>query len=94
MVVIPCYWSFDHGRDLEWRDIMQLHNARNVPRQGMKLATNQAERRLLAKAARKYLAEAKRRGMKGETRDYWIMEKIGLPPNTDPRQLRRLLNLK
>ena len=54
----------------------------------------QAERRLLAKAARKYLAEAKRRGMKGETRDYWIMEKIGLPPNTDPRQLRRLLNLK
>ena len=94
MVVIPRFWSLDRGRDLEWREIMRLHNARKVPRQGAKLAANQAERRVLAIAARKYLAEAKRRGMKGEGRDYWIIEKVGLPPNTDPRQLRRLLNLK
>lgn len=94
MVVIPRFWSFDHGRDLEWREIMQLHNARKVPRQGPKLAANQAERRLLANAARKYLAEAKHRGMKGDAKDYWVMEKAGLPPNTDPRQLRRLLKFK
>ncbi|MGD0615965.1 MAG: hypothetical protein ABSA69_11045 [Verrucomicrobiota bacterium] len=94
MVVIPRFWSFDHIRDLEWREIMRLHNARKVPRQGAKLAANQAERRLLAKAARNCLAEAKRRGMKGEAKDYWVMEKAGLPPNTDPRQLRRLVHFK
>ncbi len=94
MVVIPRYWSFDYGRDLKWRAIMHLHSARKVPRQGAKLVSNQAERRSLAIAARKHLAEAKRRGIKGEMRDYWVMEKVGLPPNTDPRQLRRLLNFK
>jgi len=94
MVVIPRYWSFDHGRDLEWRDIMQLHNARKVPRQGPKLTVNQAERRAMAIVAQKQLAVAKRRGLKGDARDYWVMQKIGLPPNTDPRQLRRLLKLK
>jgi hypothetical protein len=94
MVVIPRYWSFDHGRDLEWREIMQLHNARKVPRQGMKLTANQAERRAMAVAAQKQLTEAKRRGLKGDARDNWLIQKIGLPPNTDPRQLRRLLNLK
>ena len=94
MVVIPSYWSFDHGRDLEWREIMQLHNARNVPRQGVKLIANQAERRAMAIAAQNRLGEAKRRGLKGDARDYWVMQQIGLPPNTDPRQLRRLLKLK
>lgn len=94
MVFIPRFWSFDHGRDLQWREIMGLHNSRKVPRQGAKLAKNQAERKLLAEAARKYNEEAKRRGMKGDERDYWIMEKISLPPNTDPRQLRRLLNFQ
>jgi hypothetical protein len=44
--------------------------------------------------AQKQLAVAKRRGLKGDARDYWVMQKIGLPPNTDPRQLRRLLKLK
>lgn len=94
MVVIPRYWSFDHERDLEWRELMRLHNARDVPRQGAKLTANQAERRAMAMAAKKHMAEAKRRGLKGDAKVNWVMEKTGLPPNTDPRQLRRLLNLK
>lgn len=94
MVVIPRYWSFDHVRDLEWGEIMRLHNAREVPRQGAKLAANQAERRAMAIAARKYVEEAKRRGLKGDARNDWVMSRVGLSPDTDPRQLRRLLSLK
>ena len=93
MIVIPRYWSFDYIRDLKWRSITQLHSCREVHRQGAKLAANEAERRAQAAAARKYLAEAKRRGMKGDAKDRWVMDKIGMPSNIDPRQLRRLLKI-
>ena len=94
MIVIPRYWSFDYIRDLKWRSITKLHHSREVPRQGVKLTANQMERKAQATTARKYMDEAKRRGMKGEKRDCWVMEQIGMAPNIDARQLRRLLKAK
>ncbi|MEO8427198.1 MAG: hypothetical protein ABI651_08810 [Verrucomicrobiota bacterium] len=94
MIVIPRYWSFDYKRDLKWRSITRLHHCREVPRQGAKLLANQSARRTQAAAARRYLTEAKRLGMKGEARDYWVMEKAGMPTGSDPRQLRRVLKVR
>lgn len=93
MIVIPRYWSFDCNRDLKWRSITKLHQSREVPRQGEKLEANHSERRTLAAAARVFMAEAKALGKKGESRDSWVLEKIGMA-DSDPRQLRRLLKLK
>ena len=93
MIVIPRYWSFDYNRDLKWRPITRLHRAREVRRQGEKLDANQSARRALAMAARKLMAEAKQLGMKGDERDYWVMERIGMS-DSDPRQLRRLLKVR
>lgn len=93
MIVIPRYWSFDYNRDLKWRSITKLHQSREVPRQGEKLEANHSERRALASAARVFMAEAKRMGKKGESRDSWVLAKIGMA-NSDPRQLRRLLKVK
>lgn len=93
MIVIPRYWSFDYNRDLKWRPITRLHRAREVQRQGEKLDANKSERRALASTARRFMAEAKRLAMKGDDRDYWVMEKIGMS-GSDPRQLRRLLKVK
>jgi hypothetical protein len=92
MIVIPRYWSFDYNRDLKWRSITKLHQSREVPRQGEKLEANLSERRALASKARKFITEAKRRGMRGEAKDQWVMKQIGMP-NSDPRQLRRLLKV-
>jgi hypothetical protein len=94
MIVIPRYWSFDFNRDLKWRSITRLHHSRDVPRQGAKLVANQSARRTQAASARSFLTEAKRLGLKGDARDYWVMEKVGMPANSDPRQLRRLLKVR
>ena len=91
MIFIPRYWSFDHDRDLKWRAITRLHRARGVPRQGAKLSASQAERRIQAETARKLMNEAKALGMKGEKRSFWVMAKLGLHPDTHPKQLHRIL---
>ncbi len=93
MIVIPRYWSFDYNRDLKWRSVTKLHHSRDVQRQGTKLDANKSARRTLAVKARRFMAEAKRLGMKGDARDYWVLEKVGMS-DSDPRQLRRLLKVK
>lgn len=93
MIVIPRYWSFDYNRDLKWRSITKLHQSREVPRQGEKLEANLSERQVLAAKAREFMAEAKRRGMKGEEKDCWVLGNIGMK-DSDSRQLRRLLKVK
>jgi hypothetical protein len=93
MIFIPRYWSLDRNRDLRWRAITRLHRARGVPRQGAKLSANQAERRKQAEAARQFMKEATAQGMRGEARTYWIMGKLGLHPDTHPKQLHRLLKV-
>jgi hypothetical protein len=91
MIVIPRYWSFDSNRDLRWRAVMRLHRSRRVPKQGLKLSANQMQRRKQAEVARKYWTEAAAKGMRGESRDSWVMAKLGMHPDTDAKQLRRLL---
>ena len=93
MIVIPRYWSFDCNRDLKWRAITRLHNSRGVHKQGLKLSTNQKERRKQAEAARNYWTNATMKGMRGEKRDGWVMAKLGMHPDTDAKQLRRLLKV-
>ncbi len=93
MIVIPRYWSFDYNRDLKWRSVTKLHHSRDVQRQGTKLDANESARRSLAAKARRFMAEAKRLELKGDERDYWVLDKIGMP-DSDPRQLRRLLKVK
>ena len=91
MIFIPRYWSFDHNRDLRWRAVTRLHRARGVPRQGAKLSASQAERRKQAEVARKLVSQAMKLGMKGDKRSYWVMAKLGLHPDTHPKQLHRIL---
>lgn len=93
MIFIPRYWSFDRHRDLRWRMVTRLHRSRGVSRQGEKLISNQTERRKQAEAARKFYATATKNGMKGEKRDSWVMAKLGLHPETDRKQLWRLIKL-
>lgn len=94
MIVIPRYWSFDCNRDLKWRSVTKLHHSRDVQRQGTKLDANESARRRLAAKARRFMVEAKRLGMRGDARDYWVMERVGMSKHTDARQLRRLLKLR
>jgi ribosomal 50S subunit-associated protein YjgA (DUF615 family) len=49
------------------------------------------QRRKQAEVARKHWAEATAKGMRGENRDGWVMAKLGMHPDTDAKQLRRLL---
>jgi hypothetical protein len=91
MIVVPRYWSFDSNRDLKWSAITRLHHSRGVHRQGAKLSANQIQRREQAKEAKRFFNEATRRGMKGERRNSWVMNKIRMHPQTDPKQLRRLI---
>jgi hypothetical protein len=91
MIVIPRYWSLDGHRDLRWRSTARLHKSRDVSKQGLKLGTNQKERRQQAEAARSLVNQAKQHGIKGEKRDQWVMARLGMHAETDRKQLWRLL---
>ncbi len=91
MIVIPRYWSFDGHRDLKWRATTRLHHSRGVSKQGFKLSANQKERRKQADAAKTFFTKATQLKMKGEKRDDWVIAKLGLHPETDRKQLWRLL---
>lgn len=91
MIVIPGYWSLDAYRDLKWRAITRLHQSRGVLKQGLKLSANQKEHRKQADAARLLFKQATQRGMKGEKRDDWVLARLGMHPDTDHKQLWRLL---
>lgn len=94
MIVIPRYWSFDGHRDMRWRATTKLHYSRGVSKQGLKLSANQKERRKQAEKARVFLCEATQRKLKGESRDDWVIAKLGLRPETDRKQLWRLINFR
>ena len=48
MVFIPAYWSFDAKRDVKWPQVMKLHRARALKKQGESLAESHEERRAWA----------------------------------------------
>lgn len=91
MIFIPRYWSLDHNRDLRWPAINDLHQSRGIARQGKKLSANQIEKSHQAADARRFWSEATAAGLKGEKRTDAVLSKLGWLPDTDPKQLRRLL---
>jgi hypothetical protein len=44
MIFIPAYWSFDNSRDVRWEEVMKLHKARALKKQGESLAESHEER--------------------------------------------------
>ncbi len=90
-IFIPGYWSFDKSRDLDWKRVTALHNARGVRRQGQKLADNQRQKaaQLIRLAAANN--EAKKRKMRGDARMNFLKQATGIALETDDRQVRRLL---
>lgn len=93
MIFIPRYWSFDGRRDIEWGAVNQLHRSREVRRQGEKLGLGELERKREAIKIQRLWHESKHRGLRGEERKSWVIEKMGWLPNNDFSRARRLLQL-
>ena len=91
MIVIPSWWSLDHTRDLNWPEMKKLHNARVPSKQGAKLMRNQMEQAAEARKAAQFDAEAKAKGLRGERRADWVMDRLRWA-RKDSRKLRRVLN--
>lgn len=95
MIVIPSWWSLDRARDLNWQEINKLHGARVPTRQGSKLTRNQMEQAAEAKKAARLNDEAKARGLKGDERERWVIEKLRWKDSdaaSAARRLRRVLS--
>ncbi len=90
-IFIPGYWSFDKSRDLDWKRITALHNARGMQRQGRKLAENRKQKAAQLKRLAAANEDAKKRKLRGELRMRFLKTKAGLTSETDDRQVRRLL---
>jgi hypothetical protein len=91
MIFIPSWWSFDPKRDLDWRQIAKLHKARAPSKQGPKLTRNQMEQAAEAERAAVLDAKAKAKGLKGDARSTWVMDRLGWR-NGDARKLRLVLS--
>jgi len=91
MVFIPSWWSFDHKRDVNWGEMKKLHCARVVSKQGAKLTKNQTEQAAEAEKAARLDADARARGLKGERRADWVMERLPWA-HKDARKLRLVLS--
>lgn len=90
-IFIPGYWSLDYVRDVNWREVLKLHRARGIHRQGQKLINNlKAQREQLArlKGAER---EAGRLKLRGKARYQHLKQKAGFAQTMDDSQLRRLL---
>ncbi len=90
MVFVPSWWSLDAKRDLNWREIKKLHNARVASKQGAKLTKNQMEQTAETEMAARFDAEARAKGLKGERRAGWVIERLKWA-RKDARRLRRVL---
>jgi hypothetical protein len=91
IIMVPRYWSFDPRRDLKWKAITRLHRTRSAQKQGVKLSSNEAERREEAERGRQFWQEATKAGLKGEKRKQWVMGRLGWDARTDDSRLRRVL---
>ena len=91
IIFIPKWMSLDLVRDLVTREISKLIRARGVKRQGSKRTEAQFEREELATEA--YYADqaAADMGLKGDDRIDFIIQQLGLMPETDDRRIRELL---
>lgn len=90
-IFIPGYWSFDPKRDLNWAKILRLHRARGVAKQGPKLNSGRQQRQEQLRRLLEAAAEARRRGLRGESRYSFLKRAAGLTERTDDAQVRRML---
>lgn len=91
-VFVPGYWSFDPKRDIEWKQLKQLHESRGaVKRQGKAFEPNrrdlQTKERLILEAAE----ESRARGERGQQMIQSIIGRVGLVPNTPSAYIYRLI---
>ena len=94
MIVIPSYWSFDAKRDLKWKAIKALHQARCACRQGLKLEAIKQARREDSIKIKSLWQEAKALGLKGDARMNWVLKQRGWDPANDESKVKRLLRFK
>jgi len=90
-VFIPGYWSLDAARDIGWKEVIRLHRARGIGKQGEKAATNRKQRREQIRRLAAANQEAKRRGFAGAARYRFLKAQAGLAQDTDDASIRRLL---
>lgn len=90
MIFIPSYWSFDHRRDLDWKQITNLHRKRSPKRMGATLAEGRKARRRQFMKMLELTEEAKTLGLRGQKRIDFLLNGLGMDPRTDPKQLARL----
>lgn len=90
MIVVPAFWSLDPKRDIRWEAIAQLHRSRARQRQGAALKEGRELRRKQAVKLLKYDVKAAELGLRGESKLIYLVERLGLPPGTSDRTLRRL----
>ena len=90
-IFIPAYWSVDLNRDILWREIICVHRARGVSRQGKKLERNREQLLEQTRQAQEADREAKRQGLSGEKRYNFIKQRAGLDLRTDNAQVRKLV---
>ncbi len=90
MIFIPVYWSFDAKRDVRWDEVMKLHRARALKKQGEGLADGIEQRRAHASKLKLLDAEVKRMKLKGAAAHAFLCKGLGLVEGTDPKRLARL----
>ena len=93
MIFIPRYLSLDYQRDFNWRNIRKLHETGEALRQGEKWSETRLERQEQSRLARAADQQARKKNLAGDARFQFIIEKLGLLPQTDPRVIRRLLSM-
>jgi hypothetical protein len=91
-IFIPGYLSIDIHRDLNFPEIMALHKARGIPRQGPGHSVGRRERAELHRKAKELDAEARSMGLKGDARYSFVAERINYPLFGDLRRVRAIIN--
>ena len=91
-IFIPGFWSLDYVRDVNWREVLKLHRARGIPKQGNKAARNAKERKAQLQRLGQAYKEGKALKIRGEKLYAFLKIKAGLDSRTDDAQLRLMLS--
>ncbi|MPN60172.1 hypothetical protein SDC9_207897 [bioreactor metagenome] len=81
----------DYVRDVNWREVLKLHRARGIPKQGNKAARNAKERKAQLKKLSLANQQARRLKLKGKRYYAFLKQTAGFDPRTDDAHIRRLL---
>jgi hypothetical protein len=72
LIFIPAYWSLDAKRDINWKAVRKLHNARVPRRQGPALAAAAKQRRIDAEKLKQLECNANKQGLRGARRHIYF----------------------